>query len=85
MFVSPLDRFFGGTGGTTQDLLRAGGTAEGYWWDRRAQGDADRTKRMVVPPVPPISTTIIGMMRLQYHRYHRSHAVAGLSCQSKWR
>jgi hypothetical protein len=72
ILISPLDCFCGGTGGTggtTPDLLRAGGTAEGYRCDRRA----DRTKRHhggptgptvpyhqksaelpAVPPVPPI-------------------------------
>jgi hypothetical protein len=56
ILISPLDRFCcgtGGTGGTTQDLVRAGGTAEGYRWDRRAQGGADRTKRHHGGPTGP--------------------------------
>jgi hypothetical protein len=82
----PLDRFFGGTGGTPQDLVQAGGTAEGYWWDRRAQGHADRTKRNRGGPTSPT------------RRYYQNSAelpavppvppvppVAGLSCQSEWR
>jgi hypothetical protein len=41
---------------------------------------ADRQSFMVVPPVPPISTTKSLRFCLQYHRYPRSHPVSQLSC-----
>jgi hypothetical protein len=57
--ISPLDRFFGGTGGTggtAQDLVRAGGTGgTGIAWAHA--GRTDRQSFMVVPPVPRISPT----------------------------
>jgi hypothetical protein len=45
---------------------------------------ADRQSFMVVPPVPPMSTTKSLQNWLQYHSYprshHRSHPVSRLSC-----
>ena len=41
---------------------------------------ADRQSFMVVPPVPPMSTTKSLQNWLQYHWYPRSHPVSLLSC-----
>ena len=41
---------------------------------------ADRQSFMVVPPVPPISTTKSLRFCLQYHWYPRSHRVTRLPC-----